>query len=223
MLELHPPRHIDSNLARHLSPFSVAVSLLTATKSPSLDHPDHSVRLRSLTPRDWKVVRYVAFAMAYDDLAVLSDDEELLLSKPVAQWQQVTRALAHPSNAYWVVEDDATPVASLYIRTCTPEVGEIGNVWVAPNYRRHGLAKLLIATSLRGFQARGIRAVSLNVAADNRSAQRLYRKLGFAPTGRVTPTPLGSHYLEFVVPLSSPTRPRTIRAGHPDDPSTARV
>ncbi|MEQ9586653.1 MAG: GNAT family N-acetyltransferase [Parvibaculaceae bacterium] len=175
--------------------------------------------MRSLIPRDWKVVRYVAFAMAYDDLTVLSDDEELVLSKPVAQWQKVTRALAHPSNAYWVAEDNATPVASLYMRTCTPEVGEIGNVWVSPNYRRHGLAKLLITTSLSGFQARGVRAVSLNVAADNRSAQRLYRKLGFAPTGREISRPQGSQYLEFVVPLSSVTRPRTTRAGYPYDHS----
>lgn len=223
MLELRPPTHINSNHALHLSPCSVAVSSFAPTNSPSSENPEHRVRLRSLTPRDWSVVRYVAFAMAYDDLAVLSDDEELLLSKPVAQRQQVTRALAHLSNASWVVEGDAIPVASLYIRACTPDVGEIGNAWVAPNYRRHGLAKLLIATGLRGLQVRGIRAVRLNVAAGNRSAQRLCRKLGFAPTGRATPTPQGSHYLEFVVPLSRGTLPRIIPAGYPYDPSIIRL
>lgn len=212
MLTLQPSNSSEeSTLASALSSFTVVASTLSGGHKV----PPNSVKLRSLAPSDWPIVRYVSFAMAYDDLSVLTDEEGLLLTKPVVEWQEATRALAHPSNAYWIVEDGDTPVGSLYIRVCTPKLSELGNVWVAPRYRRHGLAQCLIEAAFRKLRAQHIGAVCLNVEASNKAAQRLYRKLGFAPTGRITQkAEHGAKYREYLAPLASSSRsanPRAIR------------
>ena len=199
MLTLQPPISSEDKTDSDLSSFAVGASELSGDRNKPLN----TVRLRALTPGDWPIVRYVSFAMAYDDLSVLFDEAGLLLTKPVAAWQQATRALAHPANTYWIVEDGNLPVGSLYVRVCTPEVSEIGNVWVAPRYRRRGLARCLIASALRRLRAQHIRTVRLNVAPSNQAAQLLYRQLGFAPTGRISRTPQGTRYREFVAPLAA--------------------
>ena len=51
----------------------------------------------------------------------------------------------------------------------------------APAYQRNGVAIAMIVDALRTLRARGVRHISLEVAANNRPAQALYRRFGFAP------------------------------------------
>ncbi len=208
MLTLQPSASATNATYTALSSFAVAASGLARRPAEKLG----KFTLRALTPRDWPIIRYVSFAMAYDDLSVLSDEDGVVLTKPAREWQKVTRALAHPSNTYWIVEEGDTPVGSLYVRVCTPEVGEIGNVWVAPRYRRRGLAGCLIDAAIRRLRAQQIRSVRLNVSISNQGAQLLYRQRGFAPTGQITRTLQGTRYREYVAALGETDNTRVPRA-----------
>jgi ribosomal-protein-alanine N-acetyltransferase len=55
----------------------------------------------------------------------------------------------------------------------------IGNVTVAPEYRRQGTGRLMMEWLLRYAVERGCTFSTLEVRASNRGAQRLYESLGF--------------------------------------------
>ena len=53
----------------------------------------------------------------------------------------------------------------------------------APDYQRRGVAITMIVDALRTLRAGGVKHISLEVAANNKPAQSLYRRFGFAPVG----------------------------------------
>ncbi len=53
----------------------------------------------------------------------------------------------------------------------------------APAYQRNGVAITMIVDALRTLRAGGVRHISLEVAANNKPAQSLYRRFGFTPVG----------------------------------------
>src|SRR5690606_35121659 len=57
--------------------------------------------------------------------------------------------------------------------------GSIQNVGVTAEHRGQGLGKALVVQALEGFRRAGLHRVCLEVTAANRSAVRLYRRLGF--------------------------------------------
>jgi len=58
-------------------------------------------------------------------------------------------------------------------------LGAIQNLGVVPAYRRGGLGMNLLLRALAGFRQAGVRRVWLEVTAQNNSAIRLYRRVGF--------------------------------------------
>jgi ribosomal protein S18 acetylase RimI-like enzyme len=57
--------------------------------------------------------------------------------------------------------------------------GAIQNLGSAPEHRRAGLGTSLLLHSLQGFADAGVQRVYLEVTAENQSAIRLYRRIGF--------------------------------------------
>lgn len=73
-----------------------------------------------------------------------------------------------------------------YIVTCVRGgVAEIVSIAVAPAFRRRGVGSALLRHTLRALARRGLRLVRLMVRASDPVAIRLYRRFGFAPTGKV--------------------------------------
>ena len=58
-------------------------------------------------------------------------------------------------------------------------IGAIQNVGVVPSYRGQGLGRALVRQALEGFYQAGLRRAYLEVTAENASAIRIYRNLGF--------------------------------------------
>ena len=58
-------------------------------------------------------------------------------------------------------------------------IGAIQNVGVVPAYRGLGLGKALVAKALEGFRGAGLQRAYLEVTAENSSAVKLYREVGF--------------------------------------------
>ena len=64
-------------------------------------------------------------------------------------------------------------------------VGHITAIGVAPEYRRQGLARLLLMNIEETFRARGINTIRLEVLVENRPAITLYEELGYVVVQRL--------------------------------------
>jgi GNAT superfamily N-acetyltransferase len=58
-------------------------------------------------------------------------------------------------------------------------LGAIQNLGTTPEHRSQGLGRALMMAGLAGFRAAGLRRAYLEVTAQNESAIRLYRRIGF--------------------------------------------
>ena len=63
------------------------------------------------------------------------------------------------------------------------EVAELESVVVAPEQRRHGLARALCLAAMQWARAHGARTMMLEVRAGNGAARSLYASLGFVEQG----------------------------------------
>jgi ribosomal protein S18 acetylase RimI-like enzyme len=64
----------------------------------------------------------------------------------------------------------------------------ITSISVAPAFARRGIASALLAAGMAHARAAGMRAIALEVDADNSAARRLYDTHGFATTGSRGPS-----------------------------------
>lgn len=104
-------------------------------------------------------------------------------------------ALRRPGVQSFVAELDGTPVG--YVVTTdnpfglspTPEIA-IEQLYVAPEARRHGVAKALLGAVLSWAERSGCEVVVSNVPTASREANRFFARLGFgsAVTRRVVTT-----------------------------------
>lgn len=91
--------------------------------------------------------------------------------------------LAGPFGFGLVAETDRTVVGYLIGRAISGE-GEILNVAVAPEARRHGLGTRLLDAALERLVEREVRQVFLEVRVTNTAAQAMYLRRGFLELGR---------------------------------------
>lgn len=82
-----------------------------------------------------------------------------------------------------VVDVDGHAVAVALITSLASDTAHLAQLAVSPGQRRAGLARTLIADTLKSAHAAGYRRMSLLVSGTNTSARRLYGKWGFAECG----------------------------------------
>ncbi len=68
--------------------------------------------------------------------------------------------------------------ASIVLDECT-----INNIAILPNYRKKGIAPLLLITLENTCRERGANSITLEVRISNHAARRLYKKAGFDDVG----------------------------------------
>ncbi len=78
---------------------------------------------------------------------------------------------------------DAKSLAGYIGFLIVDEEAHITTIAVAPDYQRHGIASMLIIDGIRSLLDKGVKHLSLEVAANNDGAQALYRRFGFIPVG----------------------------------------
>ena len=82
-----------------------------------------------------------------------------------------------------VAERDGAPVGYLFMSILPPE-GDVNRIAVRPAARRAGVGDALLAAGLAAAAERGVEKTFLDVRESNLPAISLYRKHGFAETGR---------------------------------------
>lgn len=66
-------------------------------------------------------------------------------------------------------------------------LGEIGDLYVVPEYRQRGVARALVAAAAHWNRARGSSGIYVTVTPEGEARHKLselYARLGFSPTGR---------------------------------------
>jgi GNAT superfamily N-acetyltransferase len=75
------------------------------------------------------------------------------------------------------------------------------SMWVAPTARGHGVGEQLVRQVIAWANESGFQRLKLWVTVGNDSAERLYTRCGFAPTGEVQPVDEGSVHSEKAMEL----------------------
>jgi [ribosomal protein S18]-alanine N-acetyltransferase len=108
-------------------------------------------------------------------------------SFPEEHWdvQALGELLGMAGASGHLVEDTATGrVEGFILDLILAGEAEILTLAVAPQSRRQGVARQLLADLVDRARRAGARGIGLEVAADNPAARRLYESCGFAPGGR---------------------------------------
>ncbi len=86
--------------------------------------------------------------------------------------------------AYWLVAvTDEQVMGYVGSQTVMGET-DMMNIAVHPDFRRQGVAEVLVCTLVDDLKEQGSRCLTLEVRASNDPAKRLYEKLGFLMIGK---------------------------------------
>jgi ribosomal-protein-alanine N-acetyltransferase len=120
--------------------------------------------------------------MQEHDLGVVLRIELASYSVP---WSEATfRGLLRRADAGLIVAHaDDEPVGYAVFWQVLDQ-GELGNVAVAPQWRRRGVGRRLVQEVMERARSRGVRELFLEVRPSNRGARQLYDDLGFKPVGQ---------------------------------------
>lgn len=86
--------------------------------------------------------------------------------------------------SFGLVAESGRGLAGYLIGREVAGTGEVLNLAVAPEHRRHGIGGALLEAGLAAFRRRRVEEVFLEVRESNRSAQSLYLGRGFRPVGQ---------------------------------------
>jgi [ribosomal protein S18]-alanine N-acetyltransferase len=100
-------------------------------------------------------------------------------------WSEATfRGLLRRTDADLFIAEHVGEIAGYAAFWAVLDQGELGNVSVAPGWRRRGIGQKLVNAVLARAGERGVREVFLEVRVSNVGAQKLYQQYGFAEVGR---------------------------------------
>lgn len=119
--------------------------------------------------------------MQDSDLDMVMEIERESFSTP---WSRGTfRGLLQRSDAsLWVAQVGERVVGYAVVWYLFREA-ELGNLAVAPGWRRRGLGTQLLDWALQKARERGTERIFLEVRVGNRTAQQLYERYGFSQVG----------------------------------------
>ena len=86
-----------------------------------------------------------------------------------------------PRVSHVVVERASHEIVALVLGSrVSPQSGHITQLCVKPQYRRHGLGRMLLSVAAAAFARQDVHEVSLTVTEANENAVGLYRSEGYA-------------------------------------------
>jgi ribosomal protein S18 acetylase RimI-like enzyme len=80
-------------------------------------------------------------------------------------------------------------IAGCFLHEQDPLRADLVSMWVAPEYRRAGVGRLLVEAILAWAGGKGVRTMQLMVTSSNHAAMEFYKRNGFSMTGYTEPYP----------------------------------
>jgi GNAT superfamily N-acetyltransferase len=147
------------------------------------DGPGERLRIARLVPADWEVLRALRLAALAEAPHAFGSTLERELAFSEDDWR--SRLAPWPR---FVGRLDGAPLGMAGGRIDDePGVAELVSMWVDPRWRGRRVGERLVGAVLAWTRSEGCRGVRLWVADGNAPAERLYARLGFAPTGERQP------------------------------------
>lgn len=138
--------------------------------------------MNALPPRD---VRHVSLLWATPEHAADMARLHAALFDQAWDAPAIRRLLEHPGATSLVASTGYPKVMVGFIMgQLAADEAEILSVGVVPEWQRHGLGFRMVEGLAKAAQRAQAKRLFLEVATDNRAAQALYAKLGFAEVGR---------------------------------------
>ena len=113
------------------------------------------------------------------------DEHRREMGDLLASPERFAQFLAHDAAGHPVGLAEASLRSDYVNGTRTTPVAYLEGLYVAPESRRRGVARDLVAAVARWGTARGCRELASDVALENEASQRFHRALGFEETERV--------------------------------------
>ena len=120
--------------------------------------------------------------MTPSHVAQIAQLEKICFSDP---WSE--RSIASELDnklAFWLVAMEGENVAGYIGSQTVIDETDMMNVAVHPDFRRQGIAEVLVNTLVENLKKMGSHCLTLEVRASNAPAISLYEKLGFHEIGR---------------------------------------
>ncbi len=108
--------------------------------------------------------------------------EKLCFSDPWSE-ASIRSELDNPLSLWLVAESDGCMLGYIGSQSVLGEA-DMMNVAVAPDARRHGIARALIGRLVERLDAQNVGCLTLEVRPSNSAARQLYETLGFSEVGR---------------------------------------
>jgi GNAT superfamily N-acetyltransferase len=148
-----------------------------------------AMTVRELGPDDWAVKRDLRLAALLDAPYAFSDTYARASARDESAWRDWPSGTAAIFGAF----DAAGPAVGLAgaFEEDEPELAGLFSMWVAPDYRRLGVAGHLIDAVAGWARAIGKTGILLEVTAGNERAAKAYRRYGFVESDDPPSTPDG--------------------------------
>ncbi|MDO5445376.1 MAG: ribosomal protein S18-alanine N-acetyltransferase [Eubacteriales bacterium] len=127
-------------------------------------------------------MEYEAVPASRNDLEEIARIENLCFSLPHSL-EQLERELEDKTGMILCVHSEDVPIGYITMKYVLDE-GYIGNVAVAPEFRRKGIAALLLSEQIKRAQELGLSFLTLEVRETNAPAISLYEKFDFKIVGK---------------------------------------
>jgi GNAT superfamily N-acetyltransferase len=140
--------------------------------------------VRRLSASDWEELRDLRLAALADAPTAFDSTHQRESSFGQDDW--LRRLTPQSVTAVAYAADEAVGLAGGYLNG---DVHELVSMWVRPSARGTGVAGRLVDEVRTWAAEQGGERLVLWVVEGNEAAERLYRRLGFAPTGVSAPVP----------------------------------
>lgn len=144
------------------------------TDSPS------GLRVEELTEDEWPRLQSIRLAALWEDPSAFLFGHEQEATYGEQEWRQ-----EYSRGQWYVMVSDHKEIGLLGVtreEAMSAQKYYLEYLWVVPEFRRAGVASLLLRTVLARVRASGVHTVWLYILDGNEPAMRLYRKLGFHGT-----------------------------------------
>ena len=161
----------------------------------------HLIEIRPVRADEWRRWRETRLRMLRDDADFFSTRYDDMVREPEQAWRSwVAEAATGDQKTLLVAEEDGRwlGVVGAFTRVDALEV-QLISMWVDPDVRGRGVARDLIRAVAAWAAGRGSTRVVLFVQEANETAQALYERAGFRPTGDRTPAAGGRSAFKLVL------------------------